>query len=168
VPKASRHRFLHGETYEVIVDSISKKVTILSEQEIRMRDIWDWVLIAAWIDTEGSYVANASRSSYSVMITQKEKAPLLGIRGFLRTQGIACAIERRESVNPSDPSKKGHVYSLYTWGPEGLAKIIKNTEPYIRTKNKRRQIERCKRELAAPRKRLEEKVIRARMLLGLA
>ncbi len=47
VPKASRHRFEHGETYEVIVESVSKKLTILSEQEIRMRDIWDWVLIAA-------------------------------------------------------------------------------------------------------------------------
>ncbi len=102
------------------------------------------------------------------MITQKEKTPLVGICGFLRTQGVTCAITRREAVSPRDGSKKGHVYSLYTWGPEGLAKIIQNTEPYIRTQNKRRQIEKCKRELAAPRKRLEEKVIRARMLLGLA
>ena len=133
-----------------------------------MRDLWDWALIAAWIDTEGSYIANASRSTYSVLITQKEKTPLIGICGFLRAQGIACTIRRKEGVSPADNSKKCHAYFLQTWGPEGLAKIIKNTEPYIRTKNKRRQIERCKRELAAPRKSLEEKVIRARMLLGLA
>lgn len=167
VPKASRHRFEHGETYELIVESVSKKQTILSEKEIRMRDVWDWVLIAAWIDTEGSYIANASRSTYSVIITQKEKAPLIGICGFLRTHGIACTVRRKEGVSPMDSSKKCHAYYLDAWGPEGLAKIIQNTEPYIRTQNKRRQIERCKRELAAPRKRLEEKVIRARMLLGL-
>lgn len=51
-------------------------------------------------------------------------------------------------------------------GHEGLAKIMKNTEPYIRTKNKRRQIEKCKRKLAVPRRRLQEKAIRPKMLQG--
>ncbi len=69
--------------------------------------------------------------------------------------------------NPSDPSKKCRGYTIVTWGPEGLAKIIRNTEPYIRTQNKRNQIARCKEELARPRRRLEEKVIRARLLLGI-
>ncbi len=48
-----------------------------------------------------------------------------------------------------------------------MAKVIRNTEPYIRTRNKRNQIARCRAEIAKPRKRLEEKVIRARLLLGI-
>jgi hypothetical protein len=69
--------------------------------------------------------------------------------------------------NPRNLSKKSLIYELVTWGAEGLAKVIRNTEPYIRTENKRNQIAHCKQELARPRKRLEEKVVRARLLLGI-
>jgi hypothetical protein len=162
-----RNGFRHGETYEIRISSISKLEVVLSEQEGRLGAIWDWVQVAAWIDTEGYFQADASTSAYRVGIQQKEKLPLMGICAFLRRRGLNApwpplrartrgSLPRLVTDSPSS-----------TWGAEGLAKIIRNTEPYIKTQNKRNQIARCKKELAKPRKRLEEKVIRARLLLGI-
>src|SRR6267143_4126348 len=76
VPKQWRGAFKHGETYEIKILSVSRKEIVLSEQDTRLGAIWDWELVAAWIDTEGCYVADASNSTYTVRIYQKESLPL--------------------------------------------------------------------------------------------
>ncbi|HEV2120503.1 MAG TPA: hypothetical protein VGS11_10450 [Candidatus Bathyarchaeia archaeon] len=168
VPEKWRGTFKHGETYEIRIGSVSRKQALLSDQETRLGDIWDWELVAGWIDIEGCYIADASHGTYAVRIYQKEKLPMIGICAFLRAHGVDCTVVSTLTPNPSNPSQKCRGYSLVTWGAEGLARIIRNTEPYIRTQNKRNQIAHCKEELAKPRKRLEEKVIRARLMLGIA
>ncbi len=167
VPEKWRGAFRHGETYEIRIESVARKEITLSEQEIRLGEIWDWEMVAAWIDTEGCYIADASTSTYTVRIYQKEALPLSGICAFLRAHGVECTVTSTLAENPRDSCKKSHIYELVTWGAEGLARVIRNTEPYIRTQNKRNQIIQCKEELARPRKRLEEKVVRARLLLGI-
>lgn len=167
VPERWRGRFLHGETYKIGISAIVKKEMVLTEAEPRLGATWDWALVAAWIDTEGCFEANASHSTYRVSIYQKEKLPLAGICAFLRANGVECSVVPTKHANPRDSSKLCHGFALVTWGADGLAKVIRNTEPYIRTRNKRNQIARCRAEIAKPRKRLEEKVIRARLLLGI-
>jgi len=102
-----------------------------------------------------------------ISIYQKEKQPLEGICAFLRGNGIECSVVPTKHADPRDSSKLCYGFALVTWGADGLAKAIRNTEPYIRTQNKRNQIVHCKEEIAKPRKRLEGKVIKARLLLGI-
>ncbi len=166
VPSVHAGRFKHGETYKILVELVAEKRTKLSAEEERLRREWNWPLVAAWIDTEGFYYAN-SAGGMGASICQKERKPLEGIAAFLRNEGILCGINERPCRSPRHNERTSKVYDLVTWGPEGLAKIILNTEAFIRTSNKREQIRRCKERIAAPRKRLEEKVMRARKILGL-
>lgn len=167
VPEIWRGAFKRGETYQVRIESITKQEVALSEPEAKMGGVWDWVLVAAWIDTEGCFVANASCSTFTVSIYQKEKLPLIGICAFLRKQGVECTVYPTTTTDSRDPTKTRHGYVVVAAGPEDVAKVIRNTEPYIRTQNKRNQIAHFKAELAKPRKRLEERVIRSRLLLGI-
>jgi hypothetical protein len=48
-----------------------------------------------------------------------------------------------------------------------VATVVKNIEPYIRTENKKGQIQQFKESLSAPRKRLHEVIRDARKILDL-
>lgn len=94
---------------------------------------WTWRDVAAWFDTEGSLgvYSYAHHRKYTLEITQKERAPLDGIVAFLSEQGTKCGVIR---------DRKGvHYVRLQTL--EGIATVIRETRPYVRTERKREQIQ---------------------------
>ncbi len=94
---------------------------------------WTWRDVAAWFDTEGSLgvYSHADHRVYTLSITQKERAPLDGIAAFLSEQGVKCEVTR---------NRRGiHIANVRTL--EGIATVIRETRPYVRTERKREQIQ---------------------------
>ncbi len=148
-----------GKQYNVTIDSIERlpgKSDSWAGIESKGDREWTWRDIATWIDTEGS-IYTASRGSYYVSIAQKEKKVMQEICGFFDEQGLSCNLSH---------DNRG-VYHVVVNDTEHIARIIKNTEPFIRTENKKMQIDRFKEKISEPRKTLKHGIIAAREILGL-
>jgi len=152
VPKEYTSKFDPGVKYELAVNTIE----IFDEFSEGRAEEWSWPLVGTWTDTEGSYLVNKN-SSVCAVISQKEREPLLGIGSFLRNEEIPSGII----------VQRGKYFQLKTYGgPEAMAKFIKQTEPYIRTQNKKDQIARVKEEIGKVRLHDNVHLKRARYILG--
>ncbi len=155
VPKESADNFTLGRKYNLYVDEIQEIIGEPQRYASDSRDRWNWELVATWIDTEGHY---ESHRHFFASVTQKEREPLEGILAFLLNEGIPSTIRKTDD---------GY-YELRTLGGlETTAKLVLNTEPYIKTQNKRDQIQKLKERLMETPKRLTVHRRRARQILGL-
>lgn len=154
VPKEYTPKFVPGVKYELAVNTIE----IFDAFSEGKAEEWSWPLVGTWTNTEGSYVVNKN-SSVCAVISQKEREPLVGIGSFLRNEEIPSGIV----------VQRGKYFQLKTYGgPEAMAKFIKQTEPYIRTQNKKDQIARVKEEIGRVRLHDNVHLKRARYILGQA
>ena len=160
VPKESFSKAVAGKEYELTIDSIeklpSKRDTWQGLEPIGMTD-WTWRDVAAWVDTEGCIGASQKGNCY-LTVTQKERKVLQELCAFLDKQGIQPKLRLLKGTG---------VYRVDVFGNDQMAKTIKNIEPYIRTENKKQQIEEFKDKLMAPRKSLRLRTRVAREILGL-
>jgi len=157
-PKGYAENFRLGSKYKVYVNEIRE---VVSESPIRKSESerWDWKLVAAWVDTEGSF--STKPNTLRATIAQKERGPLEGIRSFLEKEGIRSKII---SVYKWDRE----YFNLITMGGmEDLATFVVNIEPYIRTNNKKEQIARLKMEISRKTKLDSVHRKNARRILGL-
>ncbi len=63
--------------------------------------------------------------------------------------------------------KKTGAYYAFVQRTDHMAQVIKNVEPFIKTENKKRQIEAFKENLSRHRLHLEQNIVQAREILGL-
>ena len=166
-PREHLDEFKNGETYKLTFESLVERETAHHGDQFQLKEKWSWPLVAAWIDTEGYYRADARIGHFYRGITQGEKEPLDGICDFLRDEGIPSQVSFRKRKDTRLKKGASEGYELHAWGPEGLAEIIRNTEPFIRTAKKQQQILHCKEQITAPRAKLQEKILRARRILEL-
>ncbi len=92
-------------------------------------------------------------------VAQKERKVLQELCGFLDKHGLQPRLRL---------DRPGGVYYSEVYGTDRIAKIIKNIEPYIKTENKKRQIEQFKDKLIEQRKSLRPGIRIAREILGLS
>jgi hypothetical protein len=157
-PKGYAENFRLGSKYKVYVDKIQEVVgefpTKKSESEK-----WDWKLVAAWVDTEGSF--STKPNTLRATITQKERGPLEGIRSFLEKEGI------RSKIISTYKWDREYFNLITKGGMEDLATFVVNIEPYIRTNNKKEQIARLRMEISRKTKLDSVHRKNARRILGL-
>lgn len=156
VPREYATKVIPGEKYRIFIDSVKEREPE-PIVESRANEEWDWKMVAAWVDTEGSYITHEGTSCRAV-ICQKERQPLEGICRFLEGEGIPCYIIKTRGDN--------HILGT-KGGPEVTAKFILRTEPYIRTSNKREQIAKFREYISRTRKHESYRRKRARKILGL-
>ena len=113
---------------------------------------WTWREIASWTDTEG-----AIRTYLS--IGQKDQRVIREICAFFDKNGIQ-AIMRLDRHT-------GVYYAIVTRMDE-VAKAIVNIEPFIRTANKKVEIQHFTDYIAKPRRRLKTSIVLARKILAIA
>jgi len=117
---------------------------------------WTWRDVADWIDTEGLFAVYPQKRSYSVQVVQKERKPLKELASFVSSAGIPSRVRK---------NKRG-IYIAVVTGLLNVAKLIRETEPYIKTKNKQRQIKRFKDSLKKDKKTWKVSTLAARGILG--
>jgi len=107
-----------------------------------------------WIDTEGHI------SRKRIVVSQREEREVIeDYCAGARMDGVHCRV-RYDKVN--------RIYLAEIEGLENMAKEIALTQNCIRTKRRRKQIERFKEQLAKPRRYAPyPPTIRARKILGL-
>lgn len=158
VPQDSLTKVTPGEKYQIRIDSIRERTRHPLENRSEGPSIWDWKMVAVWIDTEGTYYGKGN-SSFCVTISQKERGSLEGITDFLARKGIDSVIHKQ--------SESDNYYLKTKGGIESLARIIVMTEPYITTSNKKAQIEAFRAELAKPKKIVNYHRKNAQRIMGL-
>jgi hypothetical protein len=158
VPIVLRDKLEAGRPCEVTIEWVEKLPRPndwRSGEKIDAND-WSWREVASWIDTEGTIHAE-NRSRY-LSIGQKEKKVIQEICAFLENEGISSSMRLDRHTG---------VYYVVVNKVDDIARVIRNIEPYIRTVNKRREIEVFKEELAKPRAKLKTSVMYARRILGI-
>jgi len=90
----------------------------------------------SWIDTEG-YIRD---SPAMIEVTQKHREPLEDYCEGAKLDGVPCRIRKRADA-----------WTAYITGIENIAREIANTQSYIRTRTRRRQIFRFKRHIVRSR-----------------
>jgi hypothetical protein len=142
-----------GERCKVVIDWIERlnRPNEWHTGEGVEESSWTWREVASWTDTEG-----AIRTYLS--IGQKDQDVIRGICAFFEKEGITATMRL-----------DGHtgVYYATVSRVDDVAMAIKNIQPFIRTKNKKMEMEGFKEYLAKPRKRLNSSIIRARKILGI-
>jgi hypothetical protein len=158
VPAALRDKLEVGRPCEVTIDWVEKLPRPNNSRSGEKVDVgdWSWREVASWIDTEGT-IHSENRSRY-LSIGQKEKKVIQEICAFLDKEGISSSMRL---------DKHAGVYYVVVNKVDDIARVIRNVGPYIRTENKRREIEAFKEELAKPRAKLRTSVIHARRILGI-
>jgi len=106
-----------------------------------------------WIDTEGNI---SLVPTPVIVITQKDFQALQDYCEGAKRDSIPCRVKRDPRVG---------AYRAFITGAHNVAKEITLTQPYIRTQEKKRQIERLRRYLAQPRKKLYPTIREARKIL---
>lgn len=129
VPSDQVAKFRPGRKYDVRIDEIRETSRATDNPNWKIDKFWDWKTVAAWMDTEGHYQAGKSR--FRAVISQDEREPLDGMRDFLLGERIPSVVY---------DVGKGHYQLRTLGGMETMAKFVLNTEPFIRTRNKREQI----------------------------
>jgi hypothetical protein len=146
-----------GKEYKITINSIERIPSIRDSWERleRPSNAWTWKEIASWIDTEGRI--NSEDACYAD-IAQKDKRVIQEICGFYEEHGLHPNMTLQKSVG---------CYHANLRRVDEVAIVVKNIEPYIRTENKKEQIQRFKEKLSAPRERLHGVVREARKALGI-
>jgi hypothetical protein len=157
VPHELKSKVELGKEYKITIDSVERIPSVRDSWEKLERPSreWTWKEIASWIDTEGRI--NSETSFYSD-IAQKDKQVIQEICGFYEEQGLHPNMVLQKSVG---------CYHARLAKVEDVAMVIKNIEPYIRTENKKEQIQQFKEKLSAPRKSLRSEIREARKTLDL-
>lgn len=157
-PSDVRSSIMVGAQYSVRIDSILKMAgrDDWHNRDETDYDDWTWRDIAAWVDTEGSIHANQTKGSRYLRIGQKEKKIIQQIWTFLKSHSIECSMFLDENTG---------VYYVSVDRTDHIALVIKNVEPFIRTENKKREIDAFRKFLAVPRKRLHAVILEARKIL---
>ncbi len=114
--------------------------------------IVDWKVFAAWVETEGSvdsyvdFELNPRTGTYyvrivrSILIPQKERAPLAALQRFLTQEGVRSTIQ---FIKPSRTSFSKEPYCrLAIQRAEDIDKVVKNIKDYLLTQKTWYQIER--------------------------
>jgi len=153
IPVQFRNAVEVGRSYEVVIDWIEKLPRPNEWRTGEEIDVnaWTWREISSWADTEGAirtYLA----------IGQKDQKVIREICAFFDREGISCRVRLDSHTG---------VYYAVVSRIDDVAKIIAKIEPFIRTANKKMEIQGFKDFLAKPRKRLNTSVILARKILGI-
>jgi hypothetical protein len=117
---------------------------------------WTWREIASWIDTEGRFNSE-KRGGYYADIAQKDKNVIQEICSFWHEQGL----HPNMTIDKLVGCYHAHLHRV------DIAIVIKNTEPYMRTENKKEQIKQFKENVNDPRKTLHRGIRNARKILNL-
>ncbi|HEV2389092.1 MAG TPA: hypothetical protein VGS04_00045, partial [Nitrososphaerales archaeon] len=156
VPRELNSKIELGKQYKITIDSIERIPSVRDSWEKleRPSNEWTWKEIASWIDTEGRI---NTESGYYADIAQKDKRVIQEICGFYDDHGLHPMMILNKSVG-------GWHAQLHR--VDDVATVIKNIEPYIRTENKKEQIQQFKESLSAPRKKLHGGIRKARKVPG--
>jgi hypothetical protein len=159
VPHELMSRVELGKQYEITINSIERIRSIRDSWEKleRPSNEWTWKEIASWLDTEGHFDSE-SRGSFYSDIAQKDKRVIQEICGFYEEHGLHPNMVL---------DKDAGCYHATLHRVDDVATLIKNTEQFIRTENKKEQIREFKENLIAPRKKLHGGIRKARKILGL-
>jgi len=157
VPHELKSKVELGKEYKITIDSVERIPSVRDSWEKLERPAteWTWKEIASWIDTEGRI---NSKSGFYADIAQKDKKVIEEICGFYEDHGLHPDMILQKSVG---------CYHARLGRVDDVATVIKNIEPYIRTENKKEQIQQFKEKLSAPRKTLHGGIREARKILDL-
>ncbi len=157
VPHELKSKIGLGKEYKITINSVERIPSVRDSWEKLERPSieWTWKEIASWIDTEGRI--NSKTGFYSD-IAQKDKRVIEEICGFYDEHGLHPNMTLQKSVG---------CYHARLARVDDVATVIKNIEPYIRTENKKEQIQQFKERLSAPRKSLQSGIREARKILEL-
>ncbi len=123
------------ETTRVKVSSVA------AEQPSRL--FLNWMVLAAWIETEGSIDSTINRqrrrqnsklSPYinrSIRIAQKDREPLDKLSEFLRSQGVGSSVHLMKPSNTS--FRRTPYFRLDIIGLQNTDKVIARCTPYFIT-----------------------------------
>jgi hypothetical protein len=148
--------YLEGDTRRHVLEPTIWKNGLTNDADGEA-GAWAWRDVSDWIDTEGLFGIYPRKRSYSVQVVQKESRPLRGLASFVCSAGIPCRLKR---------NKRG-IYTAVITGLVNVAKVIRETEPYIKTHNKQRQIKRFKNSLLKDKKSWKASTLAARGILGI-
>ncbi len=152
-----------GEVYRMTIDTIEKEekkheTWMLVDNPDSGRG-WDWKDVASWVDTEGTILIHTNRGGrYDVAICQKERKVMEELGRYLYREHFPVSMNLQKNTG---------VYTLHVSGAENVARLTKEIEPYIRTENKKEEIDALKESLMKPRKLLWPSIRKAREILGL-
>jgi hypothetical protein len=158
-PTKSLDQLKIGETYQISIDSIERLREPALHTEGDATKPWSWNEVASWIDTEGAISGrHTPEGNFLVIVSQKEKEVLVELACFLEHEGLRSQITLNKHTG---------VYRVAVSRVEQVAKVTAMIEPFIRTRNKKGQIERFKNYLRKPRKSLRFRIREARSILNL-
>jgi hypothetical protein len=155
VPHELKSKVELGKEYKVTINSVERIPSIRDSWEKleRPSNEWTWKEIASWIDTEGRI---NTENGYYADIAQKDKKVIQEICAFYDEHGLHPNMTMQKSVG---------CYHAHVHRVDDVATVIKNIEPYIRTENKKEQIQQFKESLSKPRRKLHGGIMKARKIL---
>jgi hypothetical protein len=157
VPHELKDKVELGKKYRITINSVERIPSVRdSWEKLEQPSMpWTWKEIASWIDTEGRV---NTENGYYADIAQKDRKVIQEICAFYDEHGLHPNMTMQKSVG---------CYHAHLHRVDDVATVIKNIEPYIRTENKKEQIQQFKKSLSEPRRRLQGGIMRARKILDL-